>query len=249
MTMLPDMHNLPNLIAPATYSIEQIVDEYVQRARSSMRPTEYERRRSGDTTLHHVIENDQFRILDHIIAVRGKHVEWIWRNQDMWPTDQLSDITIVGDDLATVGVIHSGATIRGVKFTYGPRFGASSDPDNCLPFVSDFNHLEAHYHLDGAAMKLDRARMGVDFTTKIARTLLARSVRNEYASLENRGFTYRSSLGNRLLLRINGVNNLSINAPIELEQSEVSAISESILEQRAQDVSELLRETFVVRHD
>lgn len=246
---LPNMHRVPNLIAPANHSIEQIVDDYVQRARSSMRPTEYERRREGDKTLHHVIENDQFRILDHIIAVRDKQVVWIWRNQDIWPTDQLTDITFVGDDLATVGVIHGASTVRGVKFTFGPRFGASSDPDNCLPFVSDFNHLEAQYHFDGTAMKLDRARMGVDFTTKIARTLLARSVRNESASLINRGFTYRSSLGNRLLLRINGPNDLSIDVPIELTNSQVNSICGSILDRRPPDAAVLMQDVFVVRRD
>ena len=246
---LTDMPLTPNLIYPNTHTIEQIVDDYVQRARSSMRPTEYQKERSGDTTLHHVVENDQFRILEHVIAVRGKQVAWIWRNQDFWPTDQLTDITIAGDDLATVGIIHGGSMVHGVKFTYGPRFGASSDPDNCLPFVSDFNHLEAHYRLDGTAMRLNRARMGVDFTTKIGRTLLARSVRSESASLANRGFTYRSSLGNRLLVRVDGIDNLSINVPTELTESEVSTINECVLTQRARDIGELLHQLFIVHHD
>ena len=244
-----DMPHIPNLLSPDTSTIEEIVDSYVQKARSSLRPTEYTRERNGDTTLHHIIENDQFRILDHVIAVRGQRVAWIWRNQDMWPTDQLTDITVVGDDLATVGIIHGGATVTGVKFAYGPRFGASSDPDNCLPFVSDFNHLEAHYRLSGTAMKLDRARMGVDFITKIGRTLLARSVRNESASIANRGFMYRSSLGNRVLVRVNGIDDLSINIPTELTQSEVSTISEGVLERQTRRIDEVLRQLFVVHHD
>ena len=243
------MQHMQNLVSPDTLTIEQIVDTYVQRARSSLRPTEYARERKGDTTLHHIIENDQFRILDHVIAVRGQQVAWIWRNQDMWPTDQLTDITIVGNDLATVGIVHGGATVTGVKFTYGPRFGASSDPDNCLPFVSDFNHIEAHYRLNGVTMKLDRARMGVDFTTKIGRTLLARSVRNESASLANCGFTYRSSLGNRLLVRVNGISNLSINIPTALTQSEVTSISEGVLGQQTRRINDILHQLFVVNND
>ena len=102
-------------------TLEEIVDEYVQRARSKLRPTEYERSQNNEVTLHHVIENDEFRVLDHIIAVKDRRVEWIWRSQDFWPTDQLTDITISDVDLRNFGVIHGSNRISGVKFTIGPR--------------------------------------------------------------------------------------------------------------------------------
>ena len=101
--------------------LEEIVDEYVQRARSTLRPTEYERSQKNGLTLHHVIENDEFRILDHIIAIKDRRVKWVWRSQDFWPTDQLTDITIADIDLRNYGVIHGSKRITGVKFTIGPR--------------------------------------------------------------------------------------------------------------------------------
>ena len=133
-------------------TLEEIVDDYVQRARSKLRPTEYERSEKDEVTLHHVIENDEFRILDHIIAVKDRRVEWIWRSQDFWPTDQLTDITMSDVDLRNYGVIHGSNRISGVKFTIGPRHYAGPDPDACLPYVNDFLYLEAHYRWDDDKM-------------------------------------------------------------------------------------------------
>ena len=244
------MSAFPNLISPAQLPIEQIVDDYVQRARSSLRPTEYEREQEGDITLHRVTENDQFRVLDHIIAVRDNTVAWIWRNQDFWPTDTLTDITLVGDDLLTVGVIHGGSTVQGVKIAVAPKSGAASDPDNCLPYVSNFNHVEAHYRLDDhGKQRLERARMGVDFLTKDGKTLLARAVRNPEAASRNGKYRYRSSLGQRLLVRVTGAHNLSINLPTTLTDDEVEAIRQQVALHHFEGIRSLSPSIFVINRD
>ena len=234
---------------PVAPSIEEIVDDYVQRARSALRLAEYERDRKGDLDLHIIDENDQFRILHHVIAVRGKSVAWIRRDQDMWPTDRLTDITTVGTELTTVGVIHGGSEIRGVKFTLCPRRGAGSDPDNCLPFVSDFTHVEAHYRVDGSKMTLNRARMGIDFATKLGRTILARSVRQESAAIRNGGNVYQSSLGQRLLVRVRGSDRLTVNLPTELTQAEVGQIAETVTNTSWQCDDSPMCSLFVVDRD
>lgn len=211
-----------------------------------MRPTEYEREDLTGFTLHRVTENDQFRILHHVIAVNGNSVAWIWRNQDFWPTDQLTDITTVGTDLTTVGVIHNGTTIQGVKFSLSPRSAAGNDPDWCLPFVSNFTHIEAMYRIKGDGISLDRARMGVDFSTKVGRTILARSVRNETATLRNCGFDYRSSLGNRLLVRVTGADNISVNLPTSLTSHEASELFSQVAEPDSRDSCAVARSLFIV---
>ncbi len=216
-------------------TLEEIVDEYVQRARSKLRPTEYERSHKNDLTLHHVIENDEFRILDHIIAVKDRRVEWVWRSQDFWPTDQLTDITTADVDLRNYGVIHGHNRISGVKFTIGPRHYAGPDPDACLPYVNDYLHLEAHYRWDNDAMTLQRARIGVDFITKDGLTLRARSVEIELARFWNLEFRYRSSLGSRLLVDVDGDEKLRIDVPTTLRRNEVQEIYDNVMAYRQGD--------------
>ena len=216
-------------------TLEEIVDEYVQRARSKLRPTEYERSQKNDLTLHHVIENDEFRILDHIIAVKDRRVEWVWRSQDFWPTDQLTDITTADVDLRNYGVIHGHNRISGVKFTIGPRHYAGPDPDACLPYVNDYLHLEAHYRWDNDTMTLQRARIGVDFITKDGLTLRARSVEIELARFWNLEFRYRSSLGSRLLVDVDGDEKLRIDVPTTLRRNEVQDIYDNVMAYREGD--------------
>lgn len=230
-------------------TLEEIVDEYVQKARSSFRPTEYERTRKHDLTLHHVVENDEFRILDHIIAVKDRRIEWVWRSQDFWPTDQLTDITIANGDLRNYGVIHGHNRISGVKFTIGPRHYAGPDPDACLPYVNDYLHLEAHYRWDGDDMALQRARIGVDFKTKDGLTLRARSVEVELARFWNLGFRYRSSLGSRLLVSVEGDENLRIDVPTALNANEVRNIFESVMAYRDGEPDATLPPQFIVNRD
>ncbi len=228
-------------------TLEEIIDVYVQRARSKIRPTEYERSQREDLMLHHVVENDEFRLLDHIIAVRDRRVEWVWRSQDFWPTDQLTDITITNADIRTYGVIHGTNRIVGVKFTIGPRSYAGPDPDACLPFVNDFLHLEAHYRWQGERMTLQRARIGVDFKTKDALTLRARSVEIELARFWNLGFRFRSSLGSRLLVRVEGNEDLNIDVPTMLQRPEVEAIFETVMGYRSGEKQVELPDQFVVQ--
>ena len=230
-------------------TLEEIVDDYVQRARSKLRPTEYKRHEKDEVTLHHVIENDEFRILDHIIAVKDRRVEWIWRSQDFWPTDQLTDITISDVDLRNFGVIHGTNRISGVKFTIGPRHYAGPDPDACLPYVNDFLYLEAHYRWHDDNMTLQRARIGVDFKTKDALTLRARSVQIELARFWNLGYRFRSSLGSRLLVRVEGDESLRIDVPTELSRNEVTDIYQSIVDIKSGSSNVELPKQFVVERD
>ena len=230
-------------------TLEEIVDQYVQRARSKMRPTEYERSVRDDLTLHHVIENDEFRILDHIIAVKDRQVEWVWRSQDFWPTDQLTDITVAGEDLRNYGVIHGTNRISGVKFTIGPRSYAGPDPDACLPYVNDYLHLEAHYRWKDDQMTLQRARIGVDFKTKDGLTLRARSVEIELARFWNLEYRYRSSLGSRLLVSVDGDEQMRIGVPTSLNTDEVRGIYESVMAYRSDGSSVTLPSQFVVERE
>ena len=230
-------------------SLEEIVDLYVQRARSKLRPTEYERSLGKELTLHHVIENDEFRILDHIIAVKDRRVEWIWRTQDFWPTDQLTEITLSGVDLRNYGVIHGRNRISGVKFTIGPRSYAGPDPDACLPFVNDYLHMEAHYRWYDDKMKLQRARIGVDFKTKDALTLRARSVEIELARFWNLGYRYRSSLGSRLLVRVEGDESLNIDVPTELTRQEVTSYFETVMDFRSGEANREMPKQFVIERE
>ncbi len=230
-------------------TLEEIVDLYVQRARSKLRPTEYERSLQKELTLHHVIENDEFRVLDHIIAVKDRRIEWIWRTQDFWPTDQLTDITLSDVDLRNYGVIHGSNRISGVKFTIGPRSYAGSDPDACLPFVNDYLHMEAHYRWHDDKMKLQRARIGVDFKTKDALTLRARSVEIELARFWNLGYQYRSSLGSRLLVRVEGDESLNIDVPTELTRQEVTSYFETVMDFRNGEANREMPKQFVIERE
>ena len=230
-------------------TLEEIVDQYVQRARSKLRPTEYERSTRDDLTLHHVVENDEFRILDHIIAVKDRQVEWVWRSQDFWPTDQLTDITVAGEDLRNYGVIHGTNRISGVKFTIGPRSYAGPDPDACLPYVNDYLHLEAHYRWKDDQMTLQRARIGVDFKTKDGLTLRARSVEIELARFWNLEYRYRSSLGSRLLVSVDGDEQMRIGVPTSLGTDEVREIFESVMAYRSGESSTTLPSQFVVERE
>ena len=230
-------------------TLEEIVDEYVQRARSKLRPAEYERSQQDEITLHHVIENDEFRVLDHIIAVKDRRVEWIWRTQDFWPTDQLTDITISDVDLRNYGVIHGTNRISGVKFTIGPRDYAGPDPDACLPYVNDFLYMEAHYRWHDDKMTLQRARIGVDFKTKDALTLRARSVEIELARFWNLGYRFRSSLGSRLLVRVEGEESLRIDVPTELNRNEVTDFFQTVMDFKSGGSIDELPKQFVIERD
>ena len=230
-------------------TLEEIVDEYVQRARSKLRPTEYKRSQKQDLTLHHVIENDEFRILDHVIAVKDRRVEWVWRSQDFWPTDQLTDITTADVDLRNYGVIHGHNRISGVKFTIGPRHYAGPDPDACLPYVNDYLHLEAHYRWDDDNMTLQRARIGVDFNTKDALTLRARSVEIELARFWNLEFRYRSSLGSRLLVSVDGDEKMRIDVPTALNSGEVQEIYEKVMTFHHGESNGVLPPQFIVERE
>lgn len=233
----------------STMTLEEIVDTYVQKARAKTRLTEYEREERGGYTLHRVTENDQFRILDHRIAVQDHNVAWIWRKQDFWPTDELTDVTLADRDLYNFGVIHGGNRVAGVKFTFGPRWGAGSDPDNCLPFVNDYLHLEAHYRVDRGTMKLNRARIGVDFLSKDGRTLLARSVYADTAHYQSHGYRYRSSLGARLLLEVTGHETAHIDLPVRLSDSEVEHIYDTVKMYGSNATSTSFEDIFVVKRD
>ena len=108
-----------------TMSLEEIVDVYVQKARAKTRLTEYSRRELNGLTLHHITENDQFRLLDHLIAVQDNRVAWVWRSQDFWPTDVLTDVTVADRDLCNFGIIHGGERIAGSS----SRWGREPEPD------------------------------------------------------------------------------------------------------------------------
>ncbi len=230
-------------------TLEQIVDDYVNKARAKTRLTEYKREERDGYTLHRISENDQFRILDHRIAVRGRRVMWVWRNQDFWPTDELTDVAIADDDLCSIGVIHGGNRISGVKFTIGPRHGAGVDPDNCLPFVSDYLHLEAHYRIEDGAMKLNRARIGVDFLSKNGCTVKARFLRQSAVAYRNHGYLYRASLGARLLVNISGKEKIGLDLPVQLSDSQVKKIHRTVMSYDSDAPSDWREDIFTVRRE
>ena len=72
-------------------------------------------------------------------------------------------------------------------------------------------------------MTLQRARIGVDFNTKDALTLRARSVEVELARFWNLGYRYRSSLGSRLLLHVEGDEEMRVDVPTIIRTQEVEA--------------------------
>jgi len=98
-------------------------------------------------------------------------------------------------------------------------------------------------------MTLQRSRIGVDFNTKDALTLRARSVEIELARFWNLGFRYRSSLGSRLLIRVEGDEKLRIDAPTELSRRDVEECYETVMAFRGGESVNELPQQFVIERD
>ena len=73
--------------------IKNLLDDYFDRAGQPLRNTEFKYKNKNNFNITHVVEDDEFRILNHRFLFSKDSIKSIWRHQDWMMGDRSIDFT------------------------------------------------------------------------------------------------------------------------------------------------------------
>ena len=206
-------------------SLESLLDAYHKRATIPLRNTKFSQRKRGPFEILHVIEDDEFRVLNHRIVYRDGTASSVWRQQAWGSGDRSVDVTHFKDGIVnSVSIRYSGNFVSAVKLSVTRTDWLIADPDHRLPYIFGRADMEAWYYADKNRLVLSRARLAFDQSTKHTFTMLDQGVDKKYAVHLYRDVEYRCSIDNGVRLVIDGKDPRRVNWRPSLSGDDARAI-------------------------
>lgn len=191
---------------PDTYmSVETIFDQYYDRASLPVRNTEASRTQRGSLDIRQVIEDDEFRNLNHKIVLKDGVASSVWREQEWGFGENSLDVTHFKDGIVqSLSIRHTGAGVTGLKLSLTRDEWLISDPDFRLPFIFGRTDMETWFRTSDFEMDLTRLRLAFDRESKHTFSVRDVGVDKQQAQHLYRDVEYRIELGDRIQLTIDG---------------------------------------------
>ncbi len=206
-------------------SVETLFDSYYERASVPLRNTRSGERKRGAFDIRHVIEDDEFRVLNHRIVCEAGAASSVWRQQE-WGSGECSvDVTHFKDGIVnSVSIRYAGNAVTAVKLSITRADWLIPDPDHRLPYIFGRADMEAWYYTRKNQLVLTRARLAFDQSTKHTFTVLDHGVEKKTAAHLYREVEYRCALDDGIRLVIDGKNPRRVNWRSSLSADDARAL-------------------------
>ena len=208
-------------------SVETLFDQYYERATIPVRNTKFNRNRQGVFDIRHVVEDDEFRQLNHKIVLKDGRASSVWREQDWGLGENSLDVTHFEDGAVKhLSLRHTGDAVTGMKISLTRADWLMADPDHRLPYIFARADIEAWYRAKDAKMGLSRVRLAWDYDTKHTFPVRDHGISRNKAEHLYKGVEYRIEIEDRIRLTIDGKSPRDIDWPTELTGDEVRIMFE-----------------------
>lgn len=193
-------------------SLETLLDSYHKRATIPLRNTVFSQRKRGRFEIRHVIEDDEFRVLNHRIVYIDGVASSVWRQQ-AWGSGECSlDVTHFNDGIvSSISIRYGGYGVSAVKLSITRTDWLVPDPDHRLPYIFGRADMEVWYYTHENRLTLTRARLAFDSSTKHTFTVLDQGVEKKNSAHLYREVEYRCALDDGIRLVIDGKTPRRVN--------------------------------------
>jgi hypothetical protein len=206
-------------------SVESLFDHYYERATIPIRNTEFSQEQHGSLDIRQVVEDDEFRQLDHKIVLKDGSAFSMWRAQDWGLGENSFDVTHFSDGIVKhLSIRYIGDAIKGLKVSLTRDDWLISDPDHRLPYIFGRSDMEAWYRATDFKMDLTKVRLAWDHESKHTFAVRDHGIDKSKAEHLYRGVEYRIELDESIRLTIDGKNPRRIDWRTEISADEVRAL-------------------------
>ena len=159
-----------------------------------------------------MIEDDEFRVLNHRIVSMDGVASSVWRQQQ-WGMGECSvDVTHFNDGVVnSVSIRYAGNAVSAVKLSVTRTDWLIPDPDHRLPYIFGRADMESWYYTHENRLHLTRARLAFDHSTKHTFTVLDHGVEKKSSAHLYREVEYRCALDDGIRLVIDGKSPRRVN--------------------------------------
>ncbi len=195
-------------------SLETLLNNYHERATIPLRNTTFSQRKRGQFEIRHVIEDDEFRVLNHRLVSRASDgtATSVWRRQEWGSGDSSVDVTHFSDGIVnSISMRYAGNSVFAVKLSVTRTDWLVPDPDRRLPYIFGRADIEVWYYSDKNQLVLTRARLAFDQSAKHTFTMRDQGVDKKKAEHLYRDVEYRCTLDDGIRLVIDGKNPRRVN--------------------------------------
>ena len=184
-------------------TVESLFDNYYERASLPIRNTTFSEQKRGDYDIRHVMEDDEFRNLNHLIVCKDGSASSVWREQEWGFGENSLDVTHFADGIvSSVSIRYTGDAVRGMKLSLTRGDWLIADPDYRLPYIFGRSDIEVWYEASDHQLKLTRVRLAWDKETKHSFTVLGHGIDKKKVAHLYRDVEYRIEMENGVRLVI-----------------------------------------------
>lgn len=208
-------------------SVESLLDHYYERATVPIRNTKFGRDVSGSLDIRHVVEDDEFRQLNHKIVLKDGVASSVWREQEWGLGEKSLDVTQFEDGIVKhLSLRHTGDAVTGMKVSLTRGDWLMPDPDLRLPYIFGRADMETWYKASEFKMGLNRVRLAWDYETKHTFPVRDHGVSKDRGEHLYKGVEYRIELDDAIRLTIDGKAPRKIDWRMEITDDEVRTLFE-----------------------
>ena len=208
-------------------SVESLFDQYYERATLPIRNTEFAHTQRGSLDIRQVIEDDEFRNLNHKIVLKNGEAFTVWRDQEWGFGENSLDVTNFENGIVqALSLRYSGDSVTGLKLSVTRSDWLTPDPDSRLPFIFGRSDMETWYTAGDLKLGLARLRLAWDKETKHTFTVKDNGVDKNRAEHLYKDVEYRIEIDDGIRLTIDGKSPRRINWKTEFTSKQVVALYE-----------------------
>tara|TARA_Y100000768_G_scaffold375524_1_gene346435 strand:+ start:1313 stop:2005 length:693 start_codon:yes stop_codon:yes gene_type:complete len=200
--------------------IQNLLDDYFNRAGQPLRNTEINYKNKNNFNITHVVEDDEFRILNHRFLFNKKSIKSVWRHQDWMMGDRSIDFTFFYEKyVKSISVRYFQDAVLGIKISLTRPDWLIADPDFRLPFIYGKSDVEMWYYMDKETLnlQLSKCRIAYDYESKHSVTILDQGVEKNEGAYLYKKTEYRYTLTDDLNLYISDHNIDKFTFPVLIE--------------------------------
>ena len=184
-------------------TVESLFDTYYERATTPIRNTTFSAHKRGGFDIRQVMEDDEFRNLNHLLVCKNGSAASVWREQEWGFGENSLDVTHFDNGIvSSISVRHTGDAVKGVKLSLTRGEWLIADPDYRLPYIFGRADIEAWYKVSEFQLKLERVRLAWDKPNKHTFTVLGQGIDKKRVAHLYRDVEYRVEMedGIRLII-------------------------------------------------
>jgi hypothetical protein len=208
-------------------SVESLLDHYYERATMPMRNTKFGREQKGAFDIRHVVEDDEFRQLNHKIVLKDGVASSMWREQEWGLGENSIDVSHFEDGIVKqLSLRHTGEAVTGMKVSLTRGDWLIPDPDHRLPYIFGRADMETWYKASNYKMGLNRVRLAWDYEEKHTFPVRDHGVDKDKGEHLYKGVEYRIELDDAIRLSIDEKSSRKVKWRMEMTDDEVRSLFE-----------------------